>query len=370
MNVYLTNYRTAFQTESTLMSDVVYPQKVHYFPDTFKRAKTGLFYAPQKLGEKVLDLELLQYLRDNPAKTAFILAAGNSHFAGIGPRPTKDNELSYVYKFLPLTLTQVYAGRLAQACGAHDLITTDATACASSLKALMDVQTLIKFYGFDRVIVLSHEDPVSNSVLEFFGETRACLTHAEEVEQQVVPSAFDSNNRGFYVGQGAVFAVFESEKIAKTPKAQLVAAYTASEACDNALGQLENGQGFKNAIRGAMHFAALDYKQIKVIKTHGTGTKSNNTAEKAALFDLFNGGFVATSYKPTIGHTMGASGLLESCMLLNELEQTGMVPAIKNRTEDDHVYLSKPTKPEDGLILSLAAGMGNVYSAAIFDMKV
>jgi hypothetical protein len=57
-------------------------------------------------------------------------------------------------------------------------------------------------------------------------------------------------------------------------------------------------------------------------------------------------------------------------MLLNELKQTGKVPAIKNRTEDDHVYLSEPTKPEDGLILSLAAGMGNVYSAAIFDMKV
>jgi 3-oxoacyl-(acyl-carrier-protein) synthase len=79
--------------------------------------------------------------------------------------------LSYQYKFLPFTLTQVYAGRIAQSCGVSDHVVTDSSACASSLKALMDVQTLIKFYGFDRVIVLTVEDGVSNAVLEFFGES-------------------------------------------------------------------------------------------------------------------------------------------------------------------------------------------------------
>ena len=42
---------------------------------------------------------------------------------------------------------------------------------------------------------------------------------------------------------------------------------------------------------------------------------------------------------------------------------------IKNRTEEDHTYLSDPAPaPERATILSLAAGMGNVYSAAIFTM--
>jgi hypothetical protein len=43
------------------------------------------------------------------------------------------------------------------------------------------------------------------------------------------------------------------------------------------------------------------------------------------------------------------------------------VPAIPNRTEHDDVYLSDPVEPPKGLILSLAAGMGNIYGAAIFD---
>jgi hypothetical protein len=44
-----------------------------------------------------------------------------------------------------------------------------------------------------------------------------------------------------------------------------------------------------------------------------------------------------------------------------------MVPEIKNRTEEDKKFISSPTEAPRGLLLSLAAGMGNVYSAALFD---
>jgi len=76
--------------------------------------------------------------------------------------------------------------------------------------------------------------------------------------------------------------------------------------------------------------------------------------------------FVVTSYKQKIGHTMGSSGLLESLLLLEDMKK-GFVPPIENRTESDSVFLSEPTKPPKGYILSLAAGMGNIYSAAIFE---
>jgi hypothetical protein len=62
---------------------------------------------------------------------------------------------------------------------------------------------------------------------------------------------------------------------------------------------------------------------------------------------------------------MGSSGLLETLLLLNDIK-SGFIPAIENRTETDSVFLSESTTPPDGLIMSLAAGMGNIYSAAIF----
>ena len=370
--IHLTHYRTACTTQTELLDDIIFPQKVHWFPETYSKVGTGMFYAPHRLAEKVLDPELVTSLRENPVgKTAFILAAGNAHFAGINPRNKKATKLSYEYKFLPFTLTQVYAGRIAQSMGATDHIVTDSSACASSMKALMDVQTLIRFYNYHRVIVLSLEDAVSNSVLEFFGEAQASLTKKEE-DLGIKPSAFDSHNRGFHVGQGAVLAVFEDARTAlkgdKKPDAALLGAYTASEQCQNAIGQREDGAGFVSAIEGALSMANRPHDAIRLVKTHGTGTISNNQAEKKAL-EILTGDFVATSYKAKIGHTMGASGLLETCLLLDDLKR-GVVPKIENRTEHDDRFLSHDESDPGGLILSLAAGMGNVYSAAVLSTEI
>ena len=143
-------------------------------------------------------------------------------------------------------------------------------------------------------------------------------------------------------------------------------AYNASEPSTNAIGQCEDGDGFKKAIGGACFNGKVMRHDIKIVKTHGTGTASNNKAEKAAIMSSGLQDFVATSYKPKIGHTMGSSGLLETLLLLDDMKK-GIVPGIDNRTETDSVFLSESVKPPKGLILSLAAGMGNIYSAAIFE---
>lgn len=366
--ICLAHYRTACTTNSELIADVKFPQRVHWFPETYNRAKSGMFYPPHRLADKVLDPNLAKQLRENPVgKTAFILASGNAHFAGLNPRKRDETSLSYEYKFLPFTLTQVYAGRTAQAFGATDHVVTDATACASSLKALMDVQTLIRFYGFKRVVVLTVEDAVSNTVLEFFGETQASLSPKEE-DAGIKPSAFDDTNYGFHIGQGAALAVFEARDVCKNPLAVLKGAYTASEECSNAIGQTENGSGFIKAMTGALDVAQVDARDIKIVKAHGTGTKSNNVSERAALEDVLYD-FVATSYKQKIGHTMGASGLLETMLLIDDMRKA-LVPAIANRTKSDARYLSHDVIPPEGDIMSLAAGMGNVYSAAVLSLEV
>ena len=365
MNVYLTDYRTASTTETEMLDDLSYPQRVHWFPETYANVKSGLVYAPHKLADKVLDQELLSSLRQRKGKTAFILAAGNAHFAGVHTNSPLQNRLSYDYKFLALSLTQVYAGRIASMCGAEDMVITDSSACASSLKVMMTVRELISLYKFDRVLVLSLEDAVSNPVLKFFGEAGACITKDLE-EQGVIPSAFDDVNFGFNIGQGAVFAVFETAKYAKDSKAQLLGAYTSAEVSTNAIGQREDGQGFIKAIEGALNIANLKTRNIHIIKTHGTGTKSNNVSERFAIDTVFDHDIVATSFKQRIGHTMGASGLLETCLLLDSM-QNGLVPPILNKTKKDTRYISDEVYTGDNMnILSLAAGMGNIYSAAIF----
>ena len=364
--IFLTEYATACTEQTTLVDNLKYPQYCHMLPDVYKGVKGGFRYVPHKIADEVLKPATMSYCVNHPAKTAFILASGNAHFAGINPRTINDNELTYQYRFMPLTLTQVFAGKVAPLFGKVDLIMTDASACASSLHVLTKVRELVHMYGFERVIVLGVEDAVSNSVLDFFGEAGASL-QLKQYEQGIRPSAFDSVNHSFHIGQGAVFALFETEEFADTPKAELLGAYSASEDSTDVLGQREDGQGFVKAIRGALEIAEVPHYTDFIVKTHGTGTQSNNMAERNALYEVFKDRFIATSYKARIGHTMGASGLLETCLLLDSIIKENKVPCILNRTETDRTYLSEDAKPNSRYIVSSAAGMGNIYSSAIFD---
>ena len=369
--IYMTQCRTACTTDTTLIDDIPYPQHAHILPNTFRRAKSGLKYPPHVLIESLIDDELRSYVADNPVKgkTGFIFAAGNQGWMGNNGRYDKnpDAQLHYKVKVPFIVLTNIYAGRIASMFGVHDHVSTDASACASSLHVLMNMQTLMDNYGFDRVIVFSGEDSVNNLVLEFFGEAGASLQYKDEGERQ--PSAFDDKNQGFHIGQGAVVAIFEKEHAGMAdPLAKFVGAYSSAEDNTNPLGQREDGSGFSKAIEGALFVAKAHQNDVRLVKTHGTGTPVNNAAEKSALLRSLNE-FVATSYKPRIGHTMGASGLLETGLLLRDLE-SGLVPKILNRTQDDSVFLSSDAPIPEGLMLSLAAGMGNIYSAALFSREV
>jgi hypothetical protein len=66
---------------------------------------------------------------------------------------------------------------------------------------------------------------------------------------------------------------------------------------------------------------------------------------------------------------MGASGLLETALMV-DASAAGIVPAIANKTSGDDRFISEPTTFPDGFLLSLSAGMGNIYSAALFNTKV
>jgi hypothetical protein len=57
-------------------------------------------------------------------------------------------------------------------------------------------------------------------------------------------------------------------------------------------------------------------------------------------------------------------------MLIDNIVADEIVPCIENRTAYDEVFLSEDIKAPQGDILSLAAGMGNVYSAAVLSLEI
>lgn len=365
--IYLSHYNTVAADSEVVLKDTKYPQRLKVVSGSYDRASSGFSYPPQAVVDQLLDEGFIAGMRERAAKdkTAFILAAGTQGWLVDSGKGLEDGPFHYELK-LPgcQVLTPMYAGKLAVIMGITDHVSVDATACSSSIKVLMDATNLINNYGFKRVVVIGVEDSASNPVARFFGNAGAIIPYPDEGLPK--PSAFDSVNRGFHAGQGAVLYVLETQDVLSyIPKAVLAGAYTAAEVHPNYLGQREDGQGFRRAIEGALQQAKLTPEDINIVKTHGTGTPSNNKAERNALEALLPS-FVATAFKPDIGHTLAASGMLETGLLLNSIAEKGVVPRIANRTEKDDVFLSEDVSAPSGHILSLSAGMGNSYAAGIF----
>ena len=150
----------------------------------------------------------------------------------------------------------------------------------------------------------------------------------------------------------------------REPVAELNSATVVAERHGNAVGQREDGAGYRDAIAASLRMAGIEAAAIDLVKTHGTGTFSNNVAEAAGIEAGLGAQFVATSYKARIGHTMGASGLIEMLLALRDAE-TGLARGIPNRTGGDPRFLDRDTEMAIRRILILASGMGNVYGAAV-----
>jgi 3-oxoacyl-[acyl-carrier-protein] synthase II len=373
--IFLTTHEVVTAGAATLLQDVAYPQYVHWLPESYKGVASGLHYPPARIAARVLTDEIKRAVSAAAAqggRSAFLLAAGNTNFVGFTPRKFKpDGPLAYTYRLLPLSLTNIYAARVAQELGCADHIATDATACASAIKSLMDAVALIRLHGYERVAVLAVEDQVNTVMLEFFGETRAVLTVEEMERDGVRPSAFDPKNRGFFIGQGAAFALLETERSmragGRAPLCELKSATVVAERHGNAVGQREDGAGYRDAIAEALRLADAAPASVDLVKTHGTGTPSNNLAEAAGIRAAFGEDFTATSYKQHIGHTMGASGLIELVLALRDARE-GRARGIPNRTGGDRRFLPQDEQRKLGRVMVLASGMGNVFGGAVCDL--
>ncbi len=372
--LFLTTHAAAATTDVALLADVAFPQYVHWFAETYDRVATGLQYPPHRVAQRVLTPAVSAAVRaasGQGGRSGLILAAGNTNFISVNLRRIKpDGKLAYTYKLLPLSLTNVYAARVAQDLGCADHIATDSTACVSALKALMDAIALIRLQGYERVAILAVEDQVNTVMLEFFGETRAVLTLADMEVDGVVPSAFDPKNRGFFIGQGAALVLVETqasmEKGGRAPLAELKSATVVAERHTNAIGQREDGAGYRTAIELVLRLAGAGADTVDLVKAHATGTLSNNVAEAAGIQAALGENFVATGYKQRIGHTMGPSGLIELILALQDA-RAGYARGIPNRTGGDERFLREDRAMPIRRVLALASGMGNVFGAALCD---
>ena len=162
------------------------------------------------------------------------------------------------------------------------------------------------------------------------------LSKIPEPERACRP--FDRDRDGCILGEGAAALVLESLDSARERGAQIrgeIVGY--GETSDATHITSPSVEGQTQAMRRALDDARLDPTAIGFVNAHGTATQANDETEgqsiRATLGDATDSIPVASN-KSYFGHTMGASGALETVVTLLGLE-TGRVPANLNLEHPD-----------------------------------
>lgn len=132
-----------------------------------------------------------------------------------------------------------------------------------------------------------------------------------------------------------------------------------------------NGEGLVRAAEAALADAELTVSSVGLVSAHATATLHNDAAEAAALARLLGpaSDCVVHPYKASIGHTLGAAGVLELLAGLAALRD-GVLPAALGSGEIEAAFparLLERNQPEKRAIgLKLSAAFGGANAALVF----
>lgn len=195
---------------------------------------------------------------------------------------------------------------------------TVSSACASSNTAVGVALDWLVHDEADCVIVIG-TDTVSPSVLGGFNALRAVSRS---------PCAPFSTPSGITLGEGAGVVILERESAARARGVAPLAwirGYGLSGDAWHETAADSAGLGIEAAMRMALADAGLDAARIDYVSAHGTGTDANDLAESMATQRVIAPGTPLSSPKSFLGHTLGASGIVElivSCLFI----ERGLVP--------------------------------------------
>jgi 3-oxoacyl-[acyl-carrier-protein] synthase II len=199
---------------------------------------------------------------------------------------------------------------------------TFSSACASSTAAVGHAMDLIRDDRADLVIVVGADD-VSHGIMAGFNSLSALsASHTAPFSEPI----------GITLGEGAGVLVIENAALAQRRGAAVIAevtGYALSGDAYHATSPDRDGRGIESAVRMALADAGLEPSDIDYVSAHGTGTEANDAAESQAMARLFGPDVPVSSSKSFLGHTLGASGIIEMIATLI-VAQDGYIPPTVN----------------------------------------
>jgi 3-oxoacyl-[acyl-carrier-protein] synthase II len=259
----------------------------------------------------------------------------------------------------PRELLKMIAGMA----GVDDEGTIISAACASSSSAVARAAAMIRSGVAECVMVVA-----CDSVTEFVFSGFSSLMALDKVAAR----PFDRKRSGLSLGEAAAYIVLMSETRALREGRETIgeiAGWGMSNDANHMTGPSRDGEGMALAIRKALKSADADEQQIGFISAHGTGTVFNDAMEIKAFSSVFRKKIPVYSIKGGTGHTMGATGLVETIIALRALEERYIPYTVGLQDPHDEFrewVMTRPHKvfPNDMALLT-NAGFSGINAALV-----
>ena len=278
-------------------------------------------YALAALGEAKTNSGLA-WTHYAPERIAVVLGTSNSGIERLEEIAASSDRERLDRRKLAATSIAHVANVVATRIGARGPRVTFSSACPTTTAAVGPAMDRCRAARAVPVVVVGADD-VSHGIMAGFNCLGALSGEC---------TAPFSEPIGITLGEGAgVFIVENGARAAErgAPTIAEVIGYALSGDAYHATSPDREGRGIESAVRMALADAGLKPDDIDFVSAHGTGTEANDAAESLAMERLFGRSVPVSSSKSFLGHTLGASGIIEMIAALAVMEE-GCIPPTLN----------------------------------------
>lgn len=286
-----------------------------------------------------------------------------SHRVGLIISTTKGN-IDVLDSESKFPKNRAYLSELAKTIAHHFGFVTEpivvSNACVSGILAISVAKRYILQGIFDHVIIVSG-DLVTEFVVSGFNSFQALSNGPCQ--------PFSIHRSGINLGEVAASILITSndQNLAKE-SVELLGESTSNDA-NHISGPSRTGEGLYRSIKTAMQEAQLNNDDLDFISAHGTATIFNDEMEAIALDRLGLNAVPLNSLKGYFGHTLGASGLLETIIGMHSLHRNTLIASagfdVLGVSKPINI-IKKPVEKHLNTFLKTASGFGGCNTAAIF----
>jgi len=282
-------------------------------------------------------------------RTGFILSTTKGNITAL-KNPSSDN------------FQKAHLGQLAKNIADFFGFTTEpivvSNACVSGILAVSVAKRLIQAGMFDNIFIVAG-DEVSEFVLSGFNSFQAMS------DSPCRP--YSKNRNGVTLGEATAAVLVSSNK--KNAKIKIIGDGSINDA-NHISGPSRTGEGLFRSIESALTEAKINANQIDYISAHGTATSFNDEMEAIAFNRLGLENIPVNSLKGFYGHTLGASGLLETVIGIESVLESKLFASLgfdEIGVSQSINIINKNEDKEMNYFLKTASGFGGCNTAVLFE---